>query len=784
MTTEELLRAGIAAAKAGDLAGASKLLIQVVQADPNSELGWLWLGFCRTASEQREYCFHRVLAINPQNPEARRQLEVLQRLTAGSQEIKPAPAPNSPPPAVVQPRKDRPFSQTVNTPPPAKKVIHPKPRKKNNSLWIWVGGITFGLLVCASVAGILIFARILNLKNTFVQVNTIPTAIPVTPTPAYTAIFEPAACPFTKPDPAQVECGYVIVPEDRSGNLSDTIRLAVAIYHSPNAAPKPDPILYLPGGPGDEALSWSVSTYEEVLTPLLVERDFIVFDPRGVGRSKPALDCDEFGQTYLQDLQGKIPAAQRASYYEGALLACKNNLIQQGANLSAYTSVDMAADAKDVVVALGYQQANLYGISYGTRVAQFVMRNHPEVVRSAVLDSVVPVEAQMLNQSSNGDEAILRVLFEDCKTDPVCSTAYPELETVYRQVFDQLNAKPVPVTVPVATGETLMETVNGYTFRNAVLWALRTPYTIPLTPQLIYRVRDGDYSALTLSMSFPVLAFDSISLGSYISVNCHDQVFAMDMETLDTTIRDMCKLWDIKPPAPGENDPVNSEIPTLIFAGSYDPATPPALARQLSGHLPHSYVAEIPNQGHAPSATGMSDCPTRLIVAFLQAPNLAPDMTCIQEIEEIKFVVPYDASTPLVLEPVRIDQYQLDSRVPAGWEKVNFGFYNRNGFWGDATQIGIQRTEVSETEWLTWLSTNFSSTQGLDQPAVKKEERQANGLKWSIYQTTSKGTLIDIAFASSGKQTFMVLLASYPNERDALYNTVFLPIVDATVPAK
>ena len=59
MSNEELLRAGIAAAKASDISTASKLLMQVVKADPNSELGWFWLGLCRTDPKQREYCFRQ-----------------------------------------------------------------------------------------------------------------------------------------------------------------------------------------------------------------------------------------------------------------------------------------------------------------------------------------------------------------------------------------------------------------------------------------------------------------------------------------------------------------------------------------------------------------------------------------------------------------------------------------------------------------------------------------------------------------------------------------------------
>jgi pimeloyl-ACP methyl ester carboxylesterase len=785
MTTEERLRAGIIAAKASDIANASKLLIQVVQEDPNSELGWLWLGLCRATSEQREYCFRRVLAINPQNSEARRQLDLLHKAGMNSEAIKPLSSQST---SLAGTAKE--LSAGGPKPPrpqQVKKAIHPKPTKKDNRPWIWAG-IGCTVLVCFAIAGLFVLRSILNPSNTFVAATQLPTSTPTvavaTPTPNYQPLFQSAPCGFQPPEQARVDCGFVIVPEDRRSDPSDTIRIAVTVYYTISSAPKPDPVLYLQGGPGGEAINWSVGVYESVIAPLLSERDFIVFDPRGVGRSEPVLNCDEFGQTYLHDLQGKIPADQRASYYEGALLGCKNNLIKLGANLSAYTSIDMAADAKDVLIALGYQQANLYGISYGTRVAQFVMRNHPEVVRSVVLDSVVPVEVQLLNQSARGDNDILRVLFEDCQADSACASAYPDLETAYNQAFDRLNSQPVNVTVTVGPDRKLEQSIDGYTFRNAILWALRTPQTIPLAPQLIYRVRDGDHSTLMLSLALPVLAFDSISMGSYISVSCHDQVFAMSLENLDETIFDLCKLWEVTPPLPGENDPVSSEIPTLIFAGRYDTVTPPTFAHQLAGHLPHSYVAEIPDQGHGPSATGISECPTNLILAFLQDPAIAPDLTCVSEIQTIKFVVPYDVNQPIVLEPAALDQDQINTRVPTGWTRADFGFYNRSGFWGDITQIGIQQAVVSEQEWVSWLATNFRGQQGFDQPAIKYVERPANGLTWSIYKTTSKGKPVEIAFAKSGSQTLMVLLFSEQNEHEALVSNVFLPVIDSTTSSK
>ena len=660
----------------------------------------------------------------------------------------------------------------------------PKQPKTDNQIFIWISG---GILILIVISITVLMAIRGNLRNKPAVGIASPTISPVSKATLsaktaqyYTAVFESAPCSFEVPDQAKVNCGFVIVPEDRSGDVTDTIRIAVAVFQSTSDTAKPDPILYLQGGPGGKAIEWSVGVYQSVVAPLTSDRDFVVFDPRGVGLSQPALECDEFKTTYLQDLEGKIPATEKVSYYQGALLSCKNRFLAAGANVSAYTSHDIAADARDILLALGYEQADLYGVSYGTRIAQFMMRGYPEIVRSVILDSVVPVEVQLLNQSPEERNSALQILFEDCKSYPACSSAYPDLESVYNEVVNRLDAQPMKLEVPIDENRKIQQKVDGSAFRDIVLWTLRTPQTIEVAPQLIYRTHEGDNLNLTISLALPILTFDSISMGSYISVNCHDQVFAMSTEKLDNTIYESCKLWGTNLPLPGESDPIHSDLPTLIMAGKYDPVTPPSFAMLLAGHLEHSYVAEFPNEGHAPSTSEVSDCATNIISAFLRDPNTSPDLACINQINSTEFVVPYEASIPLPLEPITIDQYAVKTQIPSGWSAGQFGFYNRNSSFGDITQVGVQRAPVSESEWVTWLSTNFGGNQGLEKPAIKHDQRQANGLTWSIYETSSKGNPIEIAFAKSGTQTLMIMLISHQDEHDALYNGVLLKMIDAT----
>jgi hypothetical protein len=193
---------------------------------------------------------------------------------------------------------------------------------------------------------------------------------------------------------------------------------------------------------------------------------------------------------------------------------------------------------------------------------------------------------------------------------------------------------------------------------------------------------------------------------------------------------------------------------------------------------------EIQNQGHTPSLSGQSDCPTKIISEFLQNPAAAPNAACVDETKGIDFTVPYSINDPIALEPAVLDQFHISVLIPTGWNKADFGFYNRNNLFGDITQIGIQRAAVSEAEWANWLIRNFAGNKGLDQTPVRDDQRQANGLSWTLYKTTSQGNPVDIAFAKYGNETLMVLSISYQSEREAIYQSVFLPIIDSVIPSQ
>lgn len=198
-----------------------------------------------------------------------------------------------------------------------------------------------------------------------------PSSIPTpTPTPTPTSVptwsFQPAACEFEVPVGEVVECGYLTVPEDHSRPDGDTIRLHVAVVRSHSPYPELDPIVYLAGGPGEKALATIPLVFFDQFSPFIENREIIIFDQRGVGFSQPALDCPEATGLFYELLDKDLSVAEEDSLVVEAASSCHQRLLDEGVNLEAFTTVQSAADVAVLREALGYDEWNLYGVSYGT----------------------------------------------------------------------------------------------------------------------------------------------------------------------------------------------------------------------------------------------------------------------------------------------------------------------------------------------------------------------------------------------------------------------------------
>src|SRR6185369_15826427 len=212
----------------------------------------------------------------------------------------------------------------------------------------------------------------------------------------------------------EVLCGTLPVWENRAAASGRKIELNLVVLPARSPNPVPDPLVYFEGGPGYAATA-EAAGLAEFLGGIRAERDILLVDQRGTGRSHP-LNCAQPGSD--DDLQGYL----RDLFPLDALRACLPKL---DGDPTLYTSDTAADDLDEVRAYLGYERLNLLGGSYGTRAAQVYMRRHPEHVRSAILDGYVPIDARMPLYIARQSQVALDKLFDDCADDPACRAAFP-----------------------------------------------------------------------------------------------------------------------------------------------------------------------------------------------------------------------------------------------------------------------------------------------------------------------------------------------------------------------
>ena len=459
-----------------------------------------------------------------------------------------------------------------------------------------------------------------------------------------------------------VRCGYVAVPEDRSRPDGRMIKLAVAVFASTSPAPDPAPLVWLEGGPGGA----SIDQFALILaTPagrlafrgkdLRADRDLVVFDQRGTGHSRPSLACPELRAA------GNPASEARAGRPEGVggvvqeAARCRDRLRADGVDLAAYTSSENAADVNDIRRALGRDQVNLYGTSYGTRLALTVMRDFPDIVRSAVLDAVVPPQADLYAGVFASAQRSLDLFFEGCAEDPRCGAAYPHLEEAFYELVARLNDN--PLTVGATARGAVPTRLTGDGLLAVSFHLLYATPLYPLLPGMIYALRDGNPSTFAL-VAQQIRISELVSFGMHYSVQCgeefpfHDPA-AFDrgkqaarpvvVKALAPVLTDplavVCPIWGARPALPRENEPILSSVPTLLLAGDWDPVTPPAFAELAARTLPDSSVFIFPATGHV-ALIASDTCPYEIAWAFLRDPSTHPDGSCIDQMKGPAWVVP------------------------------------------------------------------------------------------------------------------------------------------------
>jgi pimeloyl-ACP methyl ester carboxylesterase len=459
--------------------------------------------------------------------------------------------------------------------------------------------------------------------------------------------YEAAKCPFPMAkgdvEGQTVECGFVVVREQHGNPESPTIRLAVARWKGQGAAPAPEPVIFLQGGPGSRSLD---SAFVRSIAPLITPtRDYIAFDQRGTGRSEPSLDCPEARAQGYRDDVARVGVADAMQHEIDAELACRDRLVAQGITLGAYDSAQSAADVNDIRAVFGYAQVNLLGISYGTRLGLTVLRDFSPIVRSAVLDSVSPLSVNNYEEYAANLDRAINALFADCAAVTNCNLAYPNLRADFSRAYAQLNLQPMTVAATdPETKQTYNLVMDGPRFMAIFHAALYNASAIAVLPRLIAEINAGRQELLQKVVQ--VFYFSPNSIGMGVSVRCNEYLPFNDrdravaaLQNLMPEVRDsegiallknftLCPQWPARAPDPRDHQPVASDVPTLVLESANDPQTPPAYGKRAAETLPHSFYIETPGIGHSVLGNG-GGCGVAILRAFIADPTTKPDSDCV-----------------------------------------------------------------------------------------------------------------------------------------------------------
>jgi len=413
------------------------------------------------------------------------------------------------------------------------------------------------------------------------------------------------------------QCGEIEVPEDRSKPGGRKIRIFAAVLPANTLSPKEDPLLILAGGPGQAAST--LAPFASRLNEIRRGRDVVLIDQRGTGRSSP-LNCDAFKPRDDEALEtDPVPRAK----------ACADELHAKGVDAAQYTTTAWIADLEAMRNALGIARWNLWGGSYGTRVAQEYLRRHPDHVRTTILDGVAPPAMIITLDVWRTREDTLRDVFRACTNASACRAAHPDVAATLQTIAQDLGTegRQVEFTDP-RTGRTTHMHVAFDTVLGLLQPLTYAPELSSLLPEMLALAAAGDYGPLlAATQSMTTNVAEQMNAALHFSVTCAEDVPRITPSLVDSTLAELptrdlaaraiavCKIWPQGMMPADFITPVTSDKPVLLFSGGMDPVTPPAYAAEVAKTLPNSRQIVARGYGHVVSPAA---CGPRLIATFVE----------------------------------------------------------------------------------------------------------------------------------------------------------------------
>ena len=447
----------------------------------------------------------------------------------------------------------------------------------------------------------------------------------------------------------KARCGTMLRPENPADPDSAEIEVRVAVVAALNLTPETDPVVPIAGGPGQGSIEF-YSSVSSAFEKLRRNRDILLVDQRGTGESS-RMDCVIEDDAILFEDQYSLE--DTVQFIDECLEALPHDP-------RYFTTSVAVTDLEAARVALGYTSLNLYGVSYGSRVAQHFARRYPESTRTVVIDGVVPPQISLGPEIATESQRAVDNILARCAADAACSESFPDIEATFRRVVAELRESPVQVLVPHPNTGRIEEVAFGAgQLAGAVRLLAYNPNTIALLPLMIHEAGEGNFVPLASQFMLTAVAMsDSLALGMHNAIMCTEDMPFVDPAGVDheaiaasymgsfqmETLEAICASWPAGPIDPDFKVPLATDIPFLLLSGDADPITPPRYAEMAAVDLTNAAHLVGKDQGHGQLMVG---CMDRLVAEFVDSTDPASiDATCMERSFVMPFFIGFSGPSP------------------------------------------------------------------------------------------------------------------------------------------
>lgn len=491
------------------------------------------------------------------------------------------------------------------------------------------------------------------------------------PSSATNAVI-PTACPAGT---TGAVCGFVKVPLDRAHPKSASIYVFFELTTHSAPGPAESAILMNFGGPGGST-NGELGFAQFLFASNLDVHDLLLIDDRGTGLSA-TIDCE--------------PLQHGTEGFDKSIADCAGQL---GHGASLYGSSDIAKDADAVRTALGYDQVDYFGASYGGVDVSAYATRFAEHLRTVVLDApfgTPGLDPLAIERFRTSEEPLMVQV--DCSRSPSCSPDHPDPVAEFNELVQSVRERAVrgqafdaggnPVQVKIDEDALLNYMVNGIDFDYvnigellAAAHSLSKGDKVPLL-----RLGAENIGTLVGDSGDPT----GFSAGAFYAIGCDnaeeawdwDQSVAARQEQYETAVASLspnfyapfskavatgltfshlgrqCLHWQKPEPSSDPvtpQHPVYPHVPTLVLDGDLDNTVPHAETKIVASLFPRSTSVLVAEAGH--ETVGFSPCAQGLVAEFIENRQLA-DTSC--------------AETPFEIFPAvgRFPLYSRDARTAA-----------------------------------------------------------------------------------------------------------------------